>query len=39
VPVKDLPLGSRISKVEVTPDGLRIAATADDVKLDKVPRG
>jgi hypothetical protein len=38
VPVRDLPLGSRISKVEVTPDGLRIAATANDVKLDKVPR-
>ena len=38
VPVRDLPLGSRISKVEVTPDGLRIAATADDVKLDEVPK-
>jgi hypothetical protein len=38
VPVKDLPLGSRITKVEVTPEGLRIAASADDVKLDKVPR-
>jgi hypothetical protein len=37
VPVRDLPLGSRISKVEVTPDGLLIAATADDVQLDKVP--
>jgi hypothetical protein len=37
VPVRDLPLGSRISKVEVTPDGLRIAATADDVKLNDVP--
>jgi LmeA-like phospholipid-binding len=38
VPVRDLPLGSRISKVEVTPDGLRIAATADDVKLSEVPK-
>lgn len=38
VPIKDLPLGSRISKVEVTPEGLRIAATADDVELSKVPR-
>lgn len=38
VPVRDLPLGSRISKVEVTPDGLRIAATADDVKLAEVPK-
>ncbi|HEU5156874.1 MAG TPA: DUF2993 domain-containing protein [Streptosporangiaceae bacterium] len=38
VPVRDLPLGSRISQVEVTPDGLRIAATADDVKLNDVPR-
>jgi hypothetical protein len=38
VPVRDLPLGSRISKVEVTPDGLRIAATADDVKLSDVPK-
>lgn len=36
VPVRDLPLGSRISKVEVTPDGLLIAATADDVHLDQV---
>jgi hypothetical protein len=36
VPVRDLPLGSRISRVEVTPDGLRIAATADDVKLNDV---
>lgn len=38
VPVKNLPLGSRISRVEVTPDGLRIAATADDVRLNEVPR-
>jgi hypothetical protein len=38
VPVKDLPLGSRISKVEVTSDGLRIAATADNVRLNEVPR-
>jgi hypothetical protein len=38
VPVKDLPLGSRITGVDVTPDGLRIAATADNVKLNDVPR-
>lgn len=38
VPVRDLPLGSRITEVKVTPDGLRIAATADDVKLDEVPK-
>jgi hypothetical protein len=38
VPVRDLPLGSRISEVEVTPGGLRIAATADDVRLSEVPR-
>jgi hypothetical protein len=38
VPVRDLPLGSRISKVEVTPSGLRIAATADDVRLSEVPK-
>jgi LmeA-like phospholipid-binding len=31
VPVKNLPIGSRISKIEVTPNGLRVAATADDV--------
>src|SRR5918992_3598697 len=37
VPVRDLPLGSRISDVEVTPGGLRIAATADDVRLSEVP--
>jgi hypothetical protein len=38
VPVRDLPLGSRISRVEVTPGGLRIAATADDVRLSDLPR-
>jgi hypothetical protein len=39
VPVRDLPLGSRISEVDVTPEGLRIAATADDVKLKDVQSG
>ncbi|HEX6471937.1 MAG TPA: DUF2993 domain-containing protein [Streptosporangiaceae bacterium] len=39
VPVRDLPLGSRISEVDVTPEGLRIAATANDVKLKDVQRG
>ena len=38
VPVQQLPLGSRITDVEVTPHGLRIAASADNVKLNNVPR-
>jgi hypothetical protein len=38
VPVRDLPLGSRISKIVVTPGGLDITATADNVKLSDVPR-
>lgn len=33
VPVSDLPVGSRISKIEPTPDGLRVAATAENVRL------
>ncbi|RAY11469.1 DUF2993 domain-containing protein [Actinomadura craniellae] len=33
VPIRDLPVGSRISKVEVTPTGLRVSATAENVKL------
>jgi hypothetical protein len=33
VPVRDLPIGSRISRVEVTPDGVRVAATAENVNL------
>lgn len=33
VPVADLPVGSRISKIEPTPDGLRVAATAENVRL------
>jgi hypothetical protein len=37
VPVKDLPIGSRISDIQVTPGGLRVAATARDVSLNEVP--
>lgn len=33
VPVTDLPVGSRISRVEVTPGGLRVTATARNVDL------
>ena len=38
VPVRDLPVGSRISRVEVTPEGLRVAATAENVNLGKLPK-
>ncbi|MFV2172067.1 DUF2993 domain-containing protein [Actinomadura sp. LOL_016] len=33
VPVTDLPVGSRISRIEPTPDGLRVSATAQNVQL------
>ncbi|MFA1537754.1 LmeA family phospholipid-binding protein [Actinomadura monticuli] len=33
VPVTDLPVGSRISQIQPTPDGLRVAATAENVRL------
>jgi len=33
VPVRDLPVGSRISQVQVTPSGLRVGATAENVNL------
>ncbi|TDD83300.1 DUF2993 domain-containing protein [Actinomadura rubrisoli] len=33
VPVADLPVGSRISKIEPTADGLRVSATAQNVRL------
>jgi hypothetical protein len=33
VPVKGLPLGTRISEVRVEPDGLRVSASAEHVKL------
>ncbi|MEW2358883.1 DUF2993 domain-containing protein [Spirillospora sp. NPDC029432] len=36
VPVTELPVGSRISQVQPTPDGLRIGATADNVQLSKL---
>lgn len=38
VPVKALPVGSRVSKVEVTPEGLRVAATATNVHLNNLPQ-
>lgn len=37
VPVKDLPIGSRISDITVTPDGLRVAATAQNVDFNDLP--
>lgn len=37
VPVRDLPVGSRISDIQVTPGGLRIAATAQNVDLNNLP--
>ena len=33
VPVADLPVGSRISEIQPTPDGLRVSATAENVRL------
>ncbi|MEV4252685.1 DUF2993 domain-containing protein [Spirillospora sp. NPDC049652] len=33
VPITDLPVGSRIKQIQVTPEGLKVAATADNVKL------
>ncbi|CNE26958.1 Uncharacterised protein [Mycobacterium tuberculosis] len=33
VPVADLPVGSRISEIQPTPEGLRVAATAQNVHL------
>lgn len=39
VPVADLPVGSRISQIEPTPDGLRVAATAENVHLNDLQQG
>ncbi|GAA4242546.1 hypothetical protein GCM10022254_75990 [Actinomadura meridiana] len=33
VPIADLPVGSRISEIQPTPEGLRVAATAENVRL------
>jgi hypothetical protein len=39
VPVRNLlPMGARVSGLEVTPAGLRIAATADNVKLNNLSK-
>lgn len=38
IPVRNLPIGSRISEVAVTPGGLRVAATANNVKFGSLPR-
>ncbi|MQY04471.1 LmeA family phospholipid-binding protein [Actinomadura macrotermitis] len=38
VPVTNLPVGSRISRIEPTPAGLRVAATADNVNLNDLPQ-
>jgi len=37
VPVRNLPIGSRISQVDVTPTGLRVAATANNVRFSQFP--
>jgi hypothetical protein len=37
VPVTDLPVGSRISEITPTSGGLRVAATANDVRLNDLP--
>ncbi|MGH3238988.1 MAG: LmeA family phospholipid-binding protein [Spirillospora sp.] len=38
VPVADLPVGSRISVIEPTQEGLRVAATAENVRLNDLQR-
>lgn len=38
VPVANLPVGSRISKIEPTSAGLRVAATAENVRLNDLER-
>jgi DUF2993 family protein len=39
VPVRNLlPMGARVSKLEVTPDGLRIGASVDDVELENLSK-
>lgn len=37
VPVANLPVGSRISEIQPTPEGLRVAATASNVRLNDLP--
>ena len=36
VPVTNLPVGSRISRIQPTPEGLRVSATADDLQLNNL---
>jgi uncharacterized protein with GYD domain len=39
VPTRNLlPLGARVTDIQVLPDGLRIAATADDLKLENLSK-
>jgi hypothetical protein len=38
VPVANLPVGSRISQIQPTPEGLRVAATANNVRLNDLPK-
>jgi hypothetical protein len=38
VPVPNLPIGSRVTKIEVTPNGLLLAATADNIKFNDLPK-
>jgi hypothetical protein len=35
--VPNLPMGSRVTTVEVRPDGLRVSATAQDVNIATIP--
>ncbi len=37
IPVRNLPIGSRISQVEVTPTGLRVGATANNIRFSELP--
>lgn len=37
VPIQNLPIGSRISQVDPTPTGLKVAATANNVHFSNVP--
>ncbi|KAB2347802.1 LmeA family phospholipid-binding protein [Actinomadura rudentiformis] len=37
VPVANLPVGSKISEIQPTPDGLRVGATAKNLRLNDLP--
>lgn len=38
IPLRNLPIGSRISDIDVTDKGLRITATAQNIRLDNLPK-